>query len=116
MIGNGTGRADMTLDGERVTPAALAREWGIKRSRILASYARHQPTTRQGLREAIQHDLAHRVRKAPPHGGSLAWGLKSRESKDFPKSLNCEGLRARLLARGVELPDLPGCVTLKIAG
>lgn len=106
----------MTLDGERITAADLAREWGIKPSRILSSFNRHHPATRQALRDAIQHDLTHVAYREPPHAGSLVWGAKGKDRSDFPKSLNCEGLRARLLARGAVLPDLPGCVTVKIAG
>lgn len=106
----------MTLDGERITAADLAREWGIKPSRILATFNRHHPQTRQALRDAIQHDLTHTKYREPPHAGSLVWGSKGKDRSDFPKSLNCEGLRQRLLARGVTLPDLSGCQTVKFAG
>lgn len=94
----------MTLDGQRVTAATLSREWGIKASRILTAYNRHHPVSRQALREAIQHDLSHVTARQAPHGGSLAWGAKSKDRKDFPKSLNCEGLRARLQALGALPP------------
>lgn len=90
----------MTLDGERVTAAELSRMWGIKPSRILTSYNRHKPDSRHALREAIQHDLTHRKHREPPHAGSLVWGAKGRNRSDFPKSLNCEGLRQRLIALG----------------
>lgn len=102
---SGTGRADVVLDRKQVTAQALSRDWGIKAARILASYKRHHPETREALRAAIQYDLTHRQFRAPPHAGSLVWGSKGKDRSDFPKSLNCEALRAKLLAVGAHLPE-----------
>lgn len=106
----------MTLDGQRVTYGELARQWGIAPSRIRTSYVRHSPVTRDALREWIQHDLVHALSKGPHRRGTLIWGHKGNVTKGVGKSLNCEGLRAVLVSRGVRLPELPGIVIVKTAG